>query len=472
MKTLGKLLYLVLGFFIFAGITASINADTQHLTPGTLLSVAVVGGYLNPDVQMFRVNLGKKVAYEVWWRSKLSKFISMINHVKYKETGEYSSMKGSLPPSAGIVHAIQDFEAAGGVDYEMPILRPLTGQGVIGTHPLTNQGEKRMWFTQKLKINMRRHALEVRDNEMTEQMLDPKISAKLLERGSGDLQDWFSRLLPFEMWFSLFRGYAENITDSSFGRSVTAKSHPNSYVQGNGRINFTTPYTFNAAFETAYAAALATLSDTSSKHFNAQSIKNMVFLARKHRIQPIVVKGYEVFLIFVTSAHMRQLRNDPEWYQAQKDAAPRSTENQIFTGVSEGHLFEGAYICVDDTMPAARVTGDTDTAVFGTAYAAALGTVNYGVTNYMANPRDVSPRKAAVLLGAGAVLAANVKGFKLTTEITDHGQKIEDGGRMIYGFQRTDLIDDDNVLGNGANLFYDNTSSLVYWTWTPDIITV
>lgn len=471
MRTIKTLLFLVVGMVVFAGVSASLNADLSAGREITL-AVAVVGGYLNPDVQMFRVNLGKKVAYEVWWRSKLSKFISMIDHVKYKETGEYSSMKGSLPPSAGIVHAVQDFAANGGVDYEMPILRPLTGQGVIGTHPLTNQGEKRMWFTQKLKINMRRHALEVRDNEMTEQMLDPKISAKLLERGSGDLQDWFSRLLPFEMYFSLMRGYAENITDSSFGRGVSAKSHPNSYVQGHGRVAWSTDYTFDAGFETNKATALATLTDTSSKHFKAQSIKNMVFLARKHRIRPIVVRGYEVFLIFLTSAHMRQLRNDPEWYNAQKDAAPRSVDNQIFTGVSEGYLFEGAYLCVDDTIPAARVSGDTDTSVFGTAYSSTYGTVNYGVPLYMANPRDISPRKCALLLGAGAVLAANVKGFKLTTEITDHGQKIEDGGRMIYGFQRADLIDDDNVLGNGANLFYDNTSSLEYWTWTPDAITI
>jgi hypothetical protein len=469
MRTIGKFLYLVLGFLLFAGVTAAINAEAGT---SVVTAVAVVGGYLNPDVQMFRVNLGTKVAYEVWWRSKLSKFISMIDVVKYKATGEYSSMKGSLPPAAGIVHAVQDFEAKGGVDYEMPVLRPLTGQGVIGTHPLTNHGEKRKWFTQKLKINMRRHALEVRDNEMTEQMLDPKITAKLLERGSNDLQDWFSRLLPFEMFFGLMRGYSENITDSSFGRGVSAKSHPNSYVQGNGRVAWSTDYTFDAGFETNKATALATLSDTDSKYFKAQSIKNMVFLARKHRIQPIVIKGYEVFLIFVTSAHMRQLRNDQEWYLAQKDAAPRTMDNQIFTGVSEGYLYEGAYICIDDTIPAARVSGDTDLTVFGTAYSSALGTVNYGVTAYMNNPRDLSPRKCALLLGAGAVLAANVKGFKLTTEVTDHGQHIEDGGRMIYGFQRADIIDDDNVLGNGANLFYDNTSSLEYWTWTPDIITI
>lgn len=468
-----KILRYILGFFLIAATVAAYNVETGSVL---MAITAVSGGYLNRDVQMFRVNLGKKVAKEVWWRGKLSKYISFINHIKYKETGEFASMKGSMPPESGLIHMVQDFASNAGVDYEMPILRPLTGQGRIGTAPLSNHGEKRKWFTQKLSINMRRHALEVRDNEMTEQMLDSKIAMKILERGSGDLKDWFSRLLPFEMYFSILRGYSENVTDSTFGRGKTAKSHPNSYVQGNatnnGRVAWGTDYTFNDAYETNMATALGTLSDTSSKHFKAQSIKNMVFLARKHRIQPFTKEGVEAFLIFIHSAQMRQLRQDDEWYTAQKDAALRGYKNQIFSGVSEGYMFEGAYIVVDDTIPAARVSGDTDTSVFGTAYDSTLGTVNYGVSSYMDDPRDVSPRKPAILLGAGAVLAANVRGFKLTTEMTDHEQKIEDGGRMIYGFQRTDLIDDDNVLGNGADLFYDNTSSLCYWTWSPDVISI
>jgi len=463
----------MLGFFLFAATVAAYNAETG----GVLMAVtAVSGGYLNPDVQLFRVNLGKKVAKEVWWRGKLSKYISFINHVKYKETGEYASMKGSIPPEAGLVHMVQDFTSNAGVDYEMPVMRPLTGQGRIGTAPISNHGEKSKWFTQKLSINMRRHALEVRDNEMTEQMLDKKIAMKLLERGSSDLRDWFSRLLPFEMYFSVLRGYSENITDPYFGRSKTAKSHPNSYVQGyatnNGRVPWSTDYTFDAGYETNMKTALASLSDTSSKHFSAQSIKNMVFLARKHRIQPFVRDGVEAFLILIHSAQMRQLRQDSEWYTAQQYIAQRGYKNQVFTGVSEGFLFEGAYIVVDDTIPAARVSGDTDTSVFGIPYDSSLGTVNYGVQAYMENPRDVSPRKPAILLGAGSVLAANVRGFKLTTEVTDHEQKVEDAGRMIYGFQRADIIDDDNVLGNGAGLFYDNTSSLVYWTWSPDVISI
>lgn len=468
-----NVLFAILTFCLFAVIYATYSVQSEQVVTLAVIS----GGYLNPNVQLFRENLGTKVGYEVWWRSKLSKFISFIDHVKYKETGVFSGMKGSLPPEAGIVHVVRDFNQKGGVNYEMPILRPLTGQGRIGTAPLSGHGEKRKWFTQKLKINLRRHALDVRDNEVSEQMIAPEIAMKLLERGGNDLKDWFSRLLPFEMYFSLLRGYSENISDSTWGRGVSAKSHPNSYVQGyatnNGRVPWSTAYTFDAAFETNYATALASLTDTSSKHFKAQSIKNMVFLARKHRIQPIVVKGYEVFLIFIHSAQMRQLRMDSEWTQVQREAGPRSyTENQIFSGVSEGYLFEGAYIIVDDTIPAARVSGDTDLAIFGTAYASTLGTVNYGVTSYLDNPRDVSPRKPAILLGAGAVLAANVNGFKLTTEVLDHGQKIEDGGTMFYGFGRSDLIDDDNLLGNGADKFYDNNSSLVYWTWSPDAIQV
>lgn len=464
-----KIVLFVLSLLLFSTIAAAYSVGPST---SVLAMAAVTGGYLDPTVVLFRTNLGKTVGYETWFRSKLSKYISMIDHVKFKDTGQFSAVKGSIAPQAAIVHLVRDFDANGGVDYEQPILRPLTGQGRIGTAPISGHGEHRKWFTQKLKINMRRHAVEVRDNEMTEQMITKEIAMKLIERGSSDLKDWFSRLLPFEMMFSLLRGYSENITDTNFGRGVSAKSHPNSYVQGYGRVPWDTDYTFDAGFETNYATALASLSDTSTKYFSAQSIKNMVYLARKHKIQPITVNGFEVFLIFIHSAQMRQLRNDPEWYQAQKDAGERGQKNQIFTGVSEGYLYEGSFIIVDDTIPAARVSGDSDTDLFGVAYDSTKGTVNYGVSEYMENPRDVSPRKPALLLGAGAVLAANIKGFKLTTEMSDHEQQIEDAGRMIYGFQRADLIDDDNMLKRGANLFYDNNTSLVYWTWSPDVVTI
>ena len=438
-----------------------------------LLATAVTGGMYDPSVQIFRTNLGLKTGKEVWWRGRFSQLMSFIDHVKFKETARYTAVQGSRAPNEAVIHVIRDFEKKGGIDYEFPIRHPLTGQGRIGAAPLSNHGEDRKITMQMLKMNMRRHAVNVRDNEISEQLLPKQLAMDLLERGADDLKDWFSRLLPFDALFSIVQGYSENVTNSDWGRGVSAKSHPNFYVQGDGRVAFSTPKTFNAAYETNVATALATLSDTSSKRFNAQSIRNMVFLAANvHRIPKIKMKGKEGYLIFVTGAHMKQLREDSEWLSAQKDAAARGEDNQIFTGYMEGYWYEGAWLVEDQTLPACRVLGDTDTSVFGVAYDSTRGTVNYHRADYMDSPLDVSPRKLAILVGSGAIMAANVRGFKLTSEVTDHEQKIEDGGRMFYGFQRSDMIDTENLFGNGADTLYDNTTSLVYATWTPTTITV
>ncbi|MHB8842360.1 MAG: hypothetical protein ACYC56_11355, partial [Candidatus Aquicultor sp.] len=147
-------------------------------------------------------------------------------------------------------------------------------------------------------------------------------------------------------------------------------------------------------------------------------------------------------------------------------------DNPIFTGAMESYIYENAMLIVDDTIPAAYITGDAEFLAARATNGLSTG-VQYGANaDYMDEPRDPGFRKPAIALGAGAILAAEGKGFLLTQETADHGQKLEDGGRMIYGATRADIIDDDNQLGNGAHLFYDNSSSLVYFTYSPDTFTI
>ena len=73
--------------------------------------------------------------------------------------------------------------------------------------------------------------------------------------------------------------------------------------------------------------------------------------------------------------------------------------------------------------------------------------------------------------GPGGITAATGKKFKFTRELDDHEQHEEIAGRMFLGAARPDLIDSD---GNEqtAGLFKETTSSLEYWTYSPDTITI
>lgn len=442
---------------------------------------AIPGGQYNPNLEVFRTNLETKVGRQYWRRGKLGRFTAFFDYEKFKSTGHPYESKGSRTAQESIVHVVRDFKSnKRGIKIDIPRTRPLVGQGRIGTAPLENHAEQKMLFYLKCAINMRRHALQVRDNEMSEQMLQLETAMELMEKDGSDLKDWFGRLMPFEFYHSVLTGYSENLFDSSWGLGYSQKSHPNTYVAGaTAQPDFKTTagahtaLTFDAGWEVQVAVALAELVDGVAKHkMSAQALRNMVFLAGEHNIQPITFEGQDVFPIFIDHSQARQLREDEDWLRAQHDAAKRGKDNQIFTGSIEGYLYEGALVVVDNTIPAARLnTLDAD-------YDVTLSTTGvntspqYVRSNYMANPRDIAPRKPALLLGQGSIVAAEGKQFKLTQEEKDHGQKIEIGGRTIYGVTRADGIDEDNYLGNGAGKFYDNDSSLVMWTYSPTTIII
>jgi len=445
---------------------------------GVVFAIATPGGIYNPDVWHFRTNLQKIVGKEVWYKGKIGAMSSFIDYDKFIKTGTFGSVPGSLQPTEAIIHVVRDFKSKKGAKIEIPLIRPLTGQGVTGTATLENTGEQRKILNTKCAINMRRHAVLIRDNEMSEQMVDPEIAIPLFESGGNDLKDWFSRLMPFDMYFALLTGYSTNLTDASWGLGYSQRSHPNFYVQGDGQVLFKTAggahvaNTFDAGYEVLCATALATLtSGTAEDKFSTTSIKNLVYLARKHKIQPVKKNGQELYPIFIHDAQARQLREDTVWQQAMREAWERGQKNPLFTGAVEGYIYEGAFLIVDSTLPAARITGDTDFVAAESSNGLSTG-VHYIKSDFMDDPRDSSPRKAAILIGVGGITAAEGLSFKLTEEVKDHGQKIEHGGRMIYGFTRPDIVDDDNVMGAGAGLFYDNQSSIAYFTYSEDTVAV
>ena len=454
-------------FYTFAfsllAILHAIAGANIHAQGGLVFADIIVGGQWTDQMQLFRRGLGKKMHKLVWYYGKWAKVTGMIDVQKFKQAGTYSGAL-TLRPSGKLIDVVRDFMREGGLYMDVPISVPLTGQGRHGSANLEGHEEMRKVLTKKVAINQLRHAVQIQDNKMSGQTLQkPAIQMALMERGGEDLRDWFSRKLAFYPYFALFTGYSDNLTDATYGVNMSQKSHPNFYVKGWGaRVAFSN--TFDAAYETAVATALASLSDDPGDYFAAKSIRDMVYLASYHKILPMTINGQEVYVIFIHPAQMRQLRRDSEWLEAQKFAGVRGQENQIFTGISEGYIYEGAYIIVDNTIPGVRIAGDT-------GYDATRGTVNYGSSLYMANPRDVSNRKLAVLCGAGAITAGYGSELAFNSRTADYGQFMGDGAGMILGMERADIIDDDNYFGNGAGAFYENSSSLVYGTWSPDGLT-
>lgn len=454
-----------------------------------IFAMASMGGMYSDKMALFRKNLSSQVEKETWIKSKFGHFLSFIDIDKYKKNGAFTSTKSSpKKPNEAIIHLVRDFAGdKHGLSMDVPFIRPITGKGVIGADTLEGKGEKRKIMSKKIAINMRRHAIMVRDNEISEMALtSPAVYAELLKNNAPELRDWFSRLIAMEPHMAIMYGSSHNLFDQVFGlgQNYSMKSHPIIYVRGAGqRVPFESnngghvANTFDAGYENAVVNSLATLTDDTSRHFNSEAVKTMIYLANKHRIPKVLVGGKFVHLIMIHPAQARQLRQDDDYIKAQHNAAVRGDNNPAFTGALDGMIYEGAILLVDETVPSARLynggeIGDDDFTTNWSTTGSNSG-IQYGLgDNYLEYPRDMGPRKPAVLLGPGAVMAANAKDFKLSTVEKDHGQQIELGARMFYGMSRSDIIDDDNYMMNGAGKYYGNFGSFLFFTYSPDEVEI
>ncbi len=445
---------------IWTVVVALFHYLDAHST--VIMATLTVGGMYTDQMQIFRRGLSRKLEKLTWRYGKWSKFTEIIDVKKYKEAGTYAGAM-SLPAPKNLITVVKDFEREGGIYMDTPVLVPLTGKGKVGTAPLRGSEEKRKILTKKVAVNQIRHAVEIQDNKMSKQVLrKPEIQMALMERGMSDLQDWFSRRMAMFPYQALLGNYSDNLTDPSYGLNFSIASHPNTYVAGYGKVPFAN--VFNAAYESAMVTALTTLVDDPTHHFNMQAIRNLVYLFNYHKGVPINIKGHAAPIIFIPPALAWQLMADPEYKESIKFAQDRGDSNALWTGLLEGSFVAGAFIIVDDYVPAAYFSGVT-------GYDSTLGTVHYGLPTYMANPRDSGTYKPAIVVGAGSISAGYGSELGFDNEKADYSQFLGDAADMIAGFQRSDIIDDDNYFGNGAGAFYENSTSVVEWFYAVDQLT-
>jgi len=335
--------------------------------------------------------------------------------------------------------------------------------------------EQIKYANKTVSVNQIRHGVLVQDTKMSKQALrDPKQIQALMGGAAAKIQDWFSRWLAFQPSYTFLTGYSEHLTRTVAlgGLAKTKKSHMNTYVAGSGRVTFSNTV---ATFEAAVVAALTALTDTASDYMSTSVIENMVFQASNtHRIQPMKVGGNNYYCIVISDAAAKQLQRDSDWRVAQKDAAVRGDMNSLFTGKLAG-VYAGALIFIDETLPAAYVTGDT---AFTAAYSTTGDTagVQYGkygtngIVACMATPVDDGNRKPAILFGQSAIACGVRDDLSFESEEYDYKQKQTEGGDMIVGMEIADIVDTDGYFGLSGDKRKENVSSLVAWTYSPSTI--
>ena len=428
--------------------------------------------YSDSNTVQYRKLLNAKMPLVVWNLSLWAQFIGLIGKGEGEKLEKYGS--GILKPTGKPIEVLKDF-SKGGLGMDIPVLYSLTGSGVAGGVQLLGTEEQIKYANKTISVNQIRHGVLVQDNKMSKQALrDPKQIQALMGGAAAKIQDWFSRWLAFQPSYAFLTGYSEHLTRSVAlgGLAKTKKSHMNTYVAGSGKVTFSNTV---ATYEAAVATALTGLTDTASDYMSTSVIENMVFQASNtHRIQPMKVGGNNYYCIVISDAAAKQLQRDSDWRAAQKDAAVRGDMNSLFTGKLAG-VYAGALIFIDETLPAAYITGDSE---FTDAYSTTADStgVQYGqygsngIVSCMATPVDAGNRKPAILFGQSAIACGVRDDLSFESEEYDYKQKQTEGGDMIVGMEIADIVDTDGYFGLSGDKRKENVSSLVAWTYSPSTI--
>ncbi len=417
----------------------------------------------NSDIRAYRKLLSADLKYapfygDSFWTRYMGFVGSKGNYPQSVALG--SSETKRLTATGKPIEVLTNFMDEPGDTMEIPLQNPLTDQPLYDTQLLNNEEEPKLTYM-TVHTHIFRKGVVLRDSKVSEQVLK-KIAKKLMGQSQANLKDYFRRLIGYQPYLALLEKYSANLTAAkavSGGLGLTPVLHPNFFVAGTTKPTWSeTP----ATYATNVANALATLTDTASKRMSAEMVKKMVREASLLKIRPATnINGTLLYDIVMSEAAAYDLSKDTEFQTAFNYAYMGAQDkSKLNYGQIDGTVFFNALIHVDQTIPDAKITGDTG---FDSSKTVSFGNYN----TYMANPISAGQRKLAILFGASAVGCGYAAPLSFEQENWDYKYKLTEGADMYIGFERADILDFDGKYGT-AGYLKENASSLVVAHWADN----
>ncbi|MGV8131554.1 MAG: DUF4043 family protein [Candidatus Pacearchaeota archaeon] len=423
-------------------------------------------GTYTTNMKAYRTLLSKDMHKAAWTEVPLwNQFMGFIGSKgRYPSSIAYgTSIENRPKPTGQPIEVLTNFDYEGGETMDIPVINPLTEEGVYGDKQLLGTEESNKITYKTARINQVRKGILVSTGKMSEQRLKkPNVQKELMTNAKEQLQDWFVKWTGYQPYEAFYRRYSANLTASvaKGGPAVTAASHPNFYAAGYGKATWSdTP----ATYETNVATAINSLTNTASDLFGTKVIELASAYASRLKIQRFKYSSGGIngqfYAMVINPDQAVQLWSDEKFIASATYSLPREKAlNPLFTGELAG-IYRGVMIYIDLNNYGVLISGDT-------GYDATRGTVNYGNANPIKNPQSESDKKLALLFGASGLACGYAQQLSFESETWDYKAKKSEGGSMIVGFERTDVYDTDGYYST-AGLFKENTSSLVVATYSP-----
>lgn len=202
-----------------------------------------------------------------------------------------------------MIQELEDLTAQKGTNISFGLGMKLSGAGITGDSTLEGSEEAMTDYDEDVAVNQLRHGVLLTGKfDEKRNVYDMRMSAK------NRLADWWAERIDQELVDKLC-----GKTTSTFANTPTAAAASRSiYAGGAGSIG-----------------AITTAMKLDTKVLDAA--KQTAILASP-RIKPIRVNGKQYFVAILHPYDATNLRQDPVWAQAQRDANVRGEDNPIFSG--------------------------------------------------------------------------------------------------------------------------------------------
>lgn len=417
------------------------------------------------------------------WRENT--FAQWIGPEFVKKMGGTEEVPANGPQGGGWtgapIETVTAFIEKGRTDMLIPVRNRLTGLPVFGNMQLKGTAEAAAFAFRLLEINRTRKAYAP-PTGMEEQKTRQWATSLVMEAKSY-LSTWLNDYFPSSLLLAFYAGYSRDIvmpvTAGGLGQAYV--SHPNFFVAGSGQVGgaggaYVGGRPGTAGYEAAVEAALNGLNGAAGQACTVALITNLVFEAARLKIPRITTKdGFKFYAVWL---------KDAQWNQLQADTAFQALAKSLFISKLSEHplgngmvaFISGAAIYVDFNLFCAYTNADdanvtAGTVEYGPRPTAAQRAAGFKLGNTMLN-LDTGNKAVGILVGQSCLSVGTGKKLVFTEQTDDHGNVQEIGIEMIQSIVRNETYDRLGLIpGLTKGDFYENTSSLVFATWSPFALT-
>ena len=202
-----------------------------------------------------------------------------------------------------MIQELEDLKAAKGTNISFGLGMKLSGSGITGDSTLEGSEDTLTDYDEDVAVNQLRNGVL-----LTGQYDEKRNVYDMRIRGKDALADWWAERIDQELMDKLC-----GKTTSTFGNTPTAAAASRSIYAGG-------------------QSAIGNITTSNKMDTKVLDAAKQTAILASPRIRPVRVNGKQYYVAILHPYDATNLRQDPVWAQAQRDANVRSEENPIFSG--------------------------------------------------------------------------------------------------------------------------------------------